>query len=62
MYSRPETMQSALDYLDLEYGGVEGYLKASGVTQADIAQVRRYLVAVHNLAYDISLQYPQTIF
>ena len=45
MYSRPETMQGALDYLDRKYGSVEGYLKAAGVTQADMAQIRNHLVA-----------------
>jgi protein-tyrosine phosphatase len=45
MYSRPETMVGVLDYLDREYGDIEGYLKAAGVTNAEIAQIRRYLMA-----------------
>ena len=45
MYSRPETMQGALDYLDLQYGGVEGYLESAGMTQAEMTQVRKHLTA-----------------
>ena len=44
MYSRPETMRGLLEYLDRQYGGVEGYLEAAGVRQASIEQIRKYLV------------------
>jgi protein-tyrosine phosphatase len=43
--TRPETMYAMLDYLDQEYGGVEGYLQVSGVTQADMAQIRKHLIS-----------------
>jgi hypothetical protein len=46
MFSRPEKMLSLLDYLDREYGGVESYLEAAGVKQADMAQIRRHLTAL----------------
>jgi protein tyrosine/serine phosphatase len=42
--TRPETMHALLDYLDLQYGGVEGYLRTAGVTQADLQQIRKHLV------------------
>ena len=44
MYSRPETMDGVLGYLDREYGGVEGYLEAAGVTRAEMVRVRERLV------------------
>jgi len=44
MFSRPETMRGFLDYLDQQYGGVEGYLEAIGVTRAEIARIREWLV------------------
>lgn len=43
--TRPETMYALLDYLDSQYGGAEGYLYAAGVTQNDIEQIRRHLIA-----------------
>ena len=46
MFSRPEKMLSLLEYLDREYGGVEGYLEAAGVTQADMAQIREHLTVL----------------
>lgn len=45
MYTRPEKMAALLAYLDQHYGGVEGYLEACGVTQAEMAQVREHLLA-----------------
>jgi len=42
--TRPETMHAMLDYLDQQYGGVEGYLRAAGVTEAEIARIRDRLV------------------
>ena len=45
MNSRPETMRGVIDFLDRNYGGPEGYLKAAGVSQSCIAQVRKHLVA-----------------
>jgi protein-tyrosine phosphatase len=45
MYSRPEQMANLLAYLDQHYGGVEGYLEACGVTQEEMAQVRKHLLA-----------------
>ncbi len=44
MFSRPETMQATLDYLDQEYGGAEPYLHSAGVTPATIAQLRNHLL------------------
>jgi protein-tyrosine phosphatase len=44
MFSPPEKMISTLDYLGREYGGVEGYLEAAGVTQDEMAQIRKHLV------------------
>jgi len=44
MQSRPETMQGMLDFLDRQYGGVEGYLRSAGVTQAGLAEIRKHLV------------------
>jgi len=49
MYARPETMRGVLDYLDREYGSVEGYLEAAGVTSDSIAQIRKCLVAPADL-------------
>jgi protein-tyrosine phosphatase len=45
MLARPETMQGVLDYLDRKYGGVDYYLEAGGVTQADMAQIHKHLIA-----------------
>lgn len=45
MGSRPETMRTVLEYLDREYGGVDGYLTKSGVTQHEIARIREHLIA-----------------
>jgi hypothetical protein len=39
-------MLNLLEYLDARYGGVEGYLEAAGVTQADMAQIRQHLTAL----------------
>jgi len=44
MQSRPETMHGVLDFLDRAYGGAEGYLRAAGVTQTTVAQIRQRLV------------------
>jgi protein-tyrosine phosphatase len=41
--ARPETMYGVLAHLDREYGGVEGYLKAAGVTQAEIEKIHDHL-------------------
>jgi hypothetical protein len=38
-------MLGVLDYLDRRYGGVEGYLEAAGVTQAEMTQIREHLTA-----------------
>jgi protein-tyrosine phosphatase len=46
MFSRPEKMLSLLDYLDREYGSVEGYLETAGATQADMARIREHLTAL----------------
>ena len=46
MHARPETMLGLLDHLDRQYGGVENYLEAAGVTQAEIAQIRKHLIAL----------------
>jgi protein tyrosine/serine phosphatase len=43
MAARPEKMLGLLEFLDLHYGGVEGYLDAAEVTQADMAQIREHL-------------------
>ncbi|MEO5952251.1 MAG: tyrosine-protein phosphatase [Chloroflexia bacterium] len=43
--TRPETMYALLDYLDRQYGGAEGYLYAAGVTQNEIEQIRKHLIA-----------------
>jgi protein-tyrosine phosphatase len=45
MFARPEKLGGLLDYLDREYGGVESYLQAAGVTGADIARIQVLLVA-----------------
>ncbi len=45
MYSRPETMHGLLDYLDRQYGGVEGYLESAGVTRQEMARIRDLLTA-----------------
>ena len=44
MYAPPQKMQGLLDYLDREYGGPEEYLMTTGVTQSNIALIRKYLV------------------
>jgi protein-tyrosine phosphatase len=49
MYARPETMQGVLEYLDSHYGGVEAYLEAAGVSQASMAEIRKYLIAPDDL-------------
>lgn len=43
--TRPETMYAMLDYLDRQYGGAEGYLRAAGVAQLEIEQIRKHLIA-----------------
>jgi protein-tyrosine phosphatase len=43
--SPPEAMRTVLSYLDSEYGGVEGYLLASGVTPQAIERIRRRIGA-----------------
>jgi protein-tyrosine phosphatase len=43
MGTRPETMQATLAHLDKEYGGVEAYLRGSGVSDARIEQLRARL-------------------
>ena len=45
MQSRPETMSGVLDFLDRNYGGPEGYLRAAGVPQSCIIQIRDHLIA-----------------
>lgn len=45
MFAPPPMMRALLDYLDREYGGVEGYLTAAGVQQSDIANIREHLLA-----------------
>jgi protein-tyrosine phosphatase len=45
MQTPPETMQAVLDYLDQTYGGVPGYLAATGVSPATQAQIRAYFVS-----------------
>jgi protein-tyrosine phosphatase len=52
MFSPPEKMLSMLDYLDREYGGVEGYLEAVGVTQQEMAAIRTHLIAPTSDASD----------
>jgi protein-tyrosine phosphatase len=44
MHSQPETMLGALEYVDQEYGGVEGYLEAAGVTWGAMERIRRHLI------------------
>jgi protein tyrosine/serine phosphatase len=44
MSSRPETLLGVLDYLDHTYGSVQGYLQAAGVTQVEMAQIRKHLL------------------
>lgn len=39
--SRPETMQTVLQHLEAEYGGVCEYLLAAGVPSTDVEQLRR---------------------
>jgi protein tyrosine/serine phosphatase len=41
---KPRYMHAVLDYLDRAYGGVEGYLEASGVTPAEMEQIRKHLI------------------
>ncbi len=36
----PEAMLAALNYLDEAYGGVRGYLRAAGLTEAELQRVR----------------------
>jgi len=45
MFSPPEKMLGLLEHLDREYGGVEGYLEAVGVTQEEMAAIRTHLIA-----------------
>jgi len=44
MSSRPETLLGVLDYLDRTYGSIPAYLRAAGVTQAEMAQIRKHLL------------------
>lgn len=41
--SPPEAMQTALAYLDEAHGGAAGYLRAAGLTEAELQQVRARL-------------------
>ena len=41
----PERIVGVLDHLDQRWGGVEGYLKTAGMTQADISTLRAKLIA-----------------
>jgi protein-tyrosine phosphatase len=43
----PVTIYAVFDYLDRQYGGVEGYLREVGVTQPEMAQIRNHLVTPH---------------
>ncbi len=42
-YSKPETMEKILDYLDEAYGGINGYLKHIGLNEEEIEKVSRVL-------------------
>jgi protein-tyrosine phosphatase len=44
MFSPPEKMEGLFEYLDKEYGGVEGYLEAAGVTREEMERIREGLV------------------
>lgn len=41
MSAAPETMLSALAYLDARHGGAERYLRAAGVGEAELERLRR---------------------
>ncbi len=43
--TRPETMAAVLAYVDRRWGGPAGYLADAGVSEADLAAIRRRLVA-----------------
>ena len=40
----PEVMLDTLEYLDVQYGGVEAYVRSTGVTADDIATLRAALI------------------
>jgi hypothetical protein len=42
--ARPESMLATLAHLDRSYGGPEAYLAGAGVTDAELAALRRRLV------------------
>lgn len=42
--SPPEAMHATLDYLDEAYGGVSAYLRAAGLTEAELQQLRDRLL------------------
>ncbi len=44
MYSKPENMQKALDHLYATYGDAESYLKSIGLTDEEIAKLKKLLV------------------
>ena len=44
MESRYEVMIEVLEYMDTQYGGIDGYLARIGLTHGDVAQLRQKLV------------------
>ena len=45
MGSDPETIAVTYDFVMQRYGSAEGYFRASGVSDADIAALRKRLIA-----------------
>jgi protein-tyrosine phosphatase len=41
----PERIVGVMEYLDQRWGGVEGYLKSAGLSQADISQLKSKLIS-----------------
>ena len=40
----PHSMRITLDYLDANYGGVEGYLRDTGITEEQLAAIREAMI------------------
>ena len=45
--SNPETIRTVLQHLDAEYGGVQAYLQAAGVSSAEMEHLRGRLIETH---------------